>query len=575
MTILGKAGYLIIDEAAAFEADDAAGVLLSYQVESNQLALEYQFLVDEKSRRIGLTYGTSPLAVEIAARSERPENVYYIGYNLDMAREFIGYCADFSKAFDQVVVVVPDDVSGMLMQNDDGDWLDSRGAFVDPASLDGIDPGAMVRIDGGDGSFLISGDAGKSVKAFRIDFPSGKSIIALPSSPRSVRGKQGTFIIDEAAFHDNLEELIKAILAALIWGGRVIVISTHDGTDNYFNTLIEEIRGGKRAGHVHRITFNDAIAAGLYRRICLVQGKAWSAEAQAAWEADIRKTYGDAADEELDVIPARGSGTYLARATIIEAMSGDLPVIRLRCPDGFERGGDAYRRDWLSEFLETEVRPWLTSFDASRRSFMGQDFARSGDVSPVMFGQFDQYMRLHTRLTLEMRNVPFSDQEFVIAWIIARVPHFSRGKVDARGNGSALAEKLQMLFGFEVIEAVMATDKTYLAFMPKLKAGIEDRTFILPRDDGVLDDLRMIKLVRGIPKIPDRSANVREDGKIVRRHGDTAIAAMHLIAAADDDPGAFEALAAGVRASAASDEYGITSRGFGTVARRSQGMPSW
>ena len=33
------------------------------------------------------------------------------------------------------------------------------------------------------------------------------------------------------------------------------------------------------------------------------------------------KTYGDAADEELDVIPSRGTGTYLARATIVEAMS--------------------------------------------------------------------------------------------------------------------------------------------------------------------------------------------------------------------------------------------------------------
>ena len=88
------------------------------------------------------------------------------------------------------------------------------------------------------------------------------------------------------------------------------------------------------------------------------------------------------------------------------------------------------------------------------------------------------------------------------------MPNFAGAKMDARGNGSALAEKMQQRFGFDVVEAVMATDKTYLAFMPLLKAGIEDRTFVLPFDEGVLDDHRMIKLVRGIPKIPDRSANV-------------------------------------------------------------------
>src|SRR5690606_24145172 len=141
------------------------------------------------------------------------------------------------------------------------------------------------------------------------------------------------------------------------------------------------------------------------------QGKEWTPEAEAKWEGDLRKTYGDAADEELDVIPSRGTGTYLARATIIAAMSPDLPVVRLRCPDGFERWDDERRRDWLLEFLQDEVKPWLDSFDKSRRTFMGQDFARTGDVSPVKFGQYDEHMRLICRLTLEMRNVPFSDQE--------------------------------------------------------------------------------------------------------------------------------------------------------------------
>lgn len=546
----------------------APSVLLSYQQEGLALADEHQFLVVEKSRRIGFSYGFAPYANLKAAIASGAQNVYYVGYNLDMAREFIGYCADFAKAFEGIRVALPDEeaVADMVLQRDDGSLVDSEGRAVDERASS-IEPERLVR--SAVGGFLIKGDAYKSVKAFRIDFPTGKAVIALPSSPRSVRGKQGIFIIDEAAFHDNLEQLLKAVMATLMWGGRVIVISTHDGTDNHFNTLIEEIRAGKRAGHVQRITLKDAIAAGFYRRVCLVQGKEWTAEGEAEWEAFIRKSYGDAAEEELDVIPARGSGVYMSRATIVEAMSKDLPVIKLRCPDGFERMGEDYRRDWLREFLESEVKPWLDSFDATRRTFMGQDFARTGDNSPVMFGQHDEYLRLVTRLTLEMRNVPFSDQEFVIEWLIRRVPNFAGGKMDGRGNGSALAEKMQQLFGFDVIEAVMASDKTYLAYMPLLKSGIEDRTFIIPHDEGVLDDFRMVKLVRGVPKIPDRAQAAKEDGKLVRRHGDTAIAAMHLVAAAAQDPGDINVQSTGARAG--SGGFAVSARGFGTVTRNSPG----
>ena len=543
--------------------------LLSYQADAIRQAEQHSFIVFEKSRRIGLSYGISPYAVMEASASAQASNVYYVGYNLDMAREFLGYCADFTRQFEKLHQAMPmgrDDE--MFVRDLDGNLRDRQGRLIDDDGS--IDEGDVVR-SGVDG-FLIRGDAGKSIKAFRIDYPSGKSIVALPSSPRSVRGKQGIFIIDEAAFHDNLEELIKAVLAALMWGGRVILISTHDGADNYFNTLIEEIRAGKRHGHVVRITLKDAIQGGLFKRICQVQGKEWSDAAEQEWEANLRKTYGDAADEELDVIPARGTGIYLARATIIAAMSKQLPVVRLRCPDGFERRDEHERRDWLMEFLETEVQPWLDTFDPMRRTFMGQDFARTGDNSPVKFGQHDEMSRLVCRLTLEMRNVPFSDQEFVIAWLISSVPNFAGGKMDARGNGSALAEKMQQKFGFDVIEAVMASDKTYLAYMPLLKSAVEDRMVILPFDEGELDDMRMIKQVRGVPKIPDRAANVKEDGKVVRRHGDNAIANMHLVAAANADPGDVEFATNGARASDDGASHVISTTGFGTVRRREGGL---
>jgi phage FluMu gp28-like protein len=408
---------------------DPEFLLLPYQADALVLSSQHELLVIEKSRRTGITYGFAADAVlTTAAAGNGGMDVFYIAYNLDMTREFIDYCGTFAKAFDK--------------------------AASAPSE------------------FLYDDGSEEGIKAFRIDMPSGHAIVALSSKPRSLRGKQGKVIIDEAAFHDQLDELLKASLALLMWGGRVVVISTHDGADNPFNTLIEDIRAGKKRGFVQRVTLRDALDQGLYRRICLVTGTRWSPEIEAEWEANLRKTYGEAAAEELDVIPARGSGVYIPRATIEAAMSSELPVIRLACPDGFERESDEFRQDFVREFLELEVAPWLVDFDRRRASYFGQDFARNGDVSPIAFGQRDDLMRLVARFILEMRNVPFKEQEFILNWIIARVPLFATGKMDARGNGSALAEAMQQKWGFDRVEAVQTSDKTYLAYMPKLRASI-------------------------------------------------------------------------------------------------------
>lgn len=504
-------------------ADDVPAVLLSYQVEAIELSHTTPFLLIEKSRRTGISYAFAADAVLTATPAANPQNVYYIAYNLDMTREFIGYCGEFAKAFDEVA----------------------------------SQPSEILFDDGSE----------KGVKALRIDFPSGKAIVALSSKPRSLRGMQGKVIIDEAAFHDGFEELLKAAMALTMWGGSVVVISTHDGADNAFNETIEKVRAGKLEGKVMRLTLADALAQGLYKRICLRTGDEWSPEAEAEWERALRKRYGEGADEELDVIPSRGSGTYLPRSTIEAAMSDELPVVRLRCPDGFELRTEEARADFVEEWLEQHVRALLSTFDPGRASFFGQDFARSGDVSPMAFGQYAERLNLITRFVLEMRNVPFREQELVLNWIVARVPYFAAGKMDATGNGSALAEFAQQRWGAERIEAVKASESVYLNFMPKLKARIEDRTLLIPKDEGVLEDLRMIKLVRGVPMIPRGSVMSKVDGAKGKRHGDVAIALMMLVAAADEDIVPIEVQTTGQRRAQAGD-FASTTRGFGTVRRR-------
>lgn len=496
-------------------------LLLPYQSRAIALSHQHQLFVEEKSRRTGLTYGFAADAVLTASAVRGAQDFFYIAYNLDMTREFIGYCADFSKAFQR---------------------------------------------SGKQSEFLFDDGSEQGIKAFRIDFPAGKSIVALSSKPRSLRGKQGVVLIDEAAFHDQLEELLKAAIALHMWGGRTIVISTHDGADNPFNLLIEDIRAGRREGHVERLTLEDAMAQGLYRRICLRTGQTWSEQAEKDWESKLRRTYGDAAEEELDVVPARGSGTYLPRATI-EAAMAQRPVLRLTCKDDFSRRDLDWRKDFIDEWLESNILPLLEQMSPDRYVYFGQDFARSSDLSAIAVGQYDEMANLDCRFMIEMRNTPFREQEQILRYICDNVALFAAAKMDARGNGQQLAETMVDLYGEDRIEAVMASDKTYLAMMPRLKARIEDRTIIIPRADAVIEDLRCIKQVRGVPKIPERSKVDKSDGAKAKRHGDTAIALMHLVAAADEDVGPVDLHTTGERRATAEDSD-LTDIGFGTVRRR-------
>jgi phage FluMu gp28-like protein len=51
----------------------------------------------------------------------------------------------------------------------------------------------------------------------------------LSSRPENIRGLQGKVVIDEAAFHPNVQGVMEAATALLIWGGRISVISSHNG----------------------------------------------------------------------------------------------------------------------------------------------------------------------------------------------------------------------------------------------------------------------------------------------------------------------------------------------------------
>lgn len=432
--------------------------------------------IAEKSRRTGLTWGEAADAVltASAAKAAGGGNHFYVGSNKEMAIEFIDACAMWAKAFDRAASTIQEEVLA---------------------------------------------DEGKDILTFNIHFASGFKIQALSSRPSNLRGRQGNVTIDEAAFHAELAEVLKAALALTMWGAKVRLISTHNGVDNLFNELIEDSRAGKKRYSVHRITLDDACEQGLYQRICQVRGQAWSEAAEAEWKENLLRDTATQEDalEEYYCVPKSGGGAYLSRA-LIEARMVDAPVLRFEGSAEFNAVPEHYRALEVDEWCRRELAPLLEALTPQDEHVFGEDFGRSGDLTVIAPMAITAQLRRVVPFTVELRNVPFKQQEQVLFFIVDRLPRLRGGKLDARGNGQYLAEQAVERYG-STVEAVMLTQGWYLEHMPPFKAAFEDDLILIPRDRDTGDDLRALQVIKGVPKLPDAKTGAQGN-----RHGDAAIA---------------------------------------------------
>lgn len=455
----------------------APTVLLPYQ--QDWIADQAAVKICEKSRRVGLSWAEAADAALTGAadRSAGGDDTWYIGYNQDMAKEFI---------------------------RDVGFWA------------------KHYQLAAGEMEEEVIKDEDKDILTFVIKFASGFRVTALSSRPSNLRGKQGRVVIDEAAFHDDLQGLIKAAMALLMWGGKVRMVSTHDGDSNPFNEVVLDCRAKKVPYSLHRIEFKTAVAQGLFQRICLSTGREWTPAAEAAWVAEMYSFYGDHAAEELDVIPSSGGGAYLTRAQIEACMAEGIPVLRLVLPDGFSLLAAHLREAEVQDWCQEHLRPHLERLDPNQDHYFGEDFARSGDLTAIWPLAQSKTLDLATPFVVELRNVPFEQQKQILFYLVSRLPRFRAGAMDARGNGQYLAEVAMQKYGPTRIAQVMLSTEWYRENMPPFKAAIEDRTLVLPKDADILADLRTVRMEKGVAKVPDNARVRGSDGR--DRHGDTAIA---------------------------------------------------
>jgi phage FluMu gp28-like protein len=499
----------------------AKGILMKHQRQWVWLCEHYDLCLGEKGRRTGITYATA-LNDTITASSNRAaggDNVYYVGDTKDKGLEFIGYCAHMAKV--------------MAARMAEG-WRGIEVFLFEDQQPDG---------------------STKEILSYRIRFASGFQIVALSSNPANIRGLQGIVNIDEAAFHRNVQAVIDAALALIIWGGKIRIISTHNGAKNPFNQLVQDTRAGLYAFKILHVSFDDAVANGLYERVCLIKGWKPTEEGKRQWYQRVRGAYGAnkaAMREELDVIPREGSGVAIPGILIEACMNEERPVLRLTLDREFALKGEAYRRSWCEAWIRQHLDPVLEALDPKRDHYLGQDYARHMDLAVTAPLSIEQNLTRRCPFMVEMHDVPTRQQEQILWHIIDHIPNFRAAAMDATGNGAILAEYTGDRYGRDPdlgpIFEVMLNDAWYRENMGAFVDAFEDQTIDLGRDANVKNDLRALERIDGIVKLPHlRHADIVNTE--IKRHGDAAVAlALAHFASRQDVIGSFpNVITAGTR----------------------------
>ncbi|MNP03607.1 Terminase-like family protein [compost metagenome] len=340
--------------------------------------------------------------------------------------------------------------------------------------------------------------------------------------------------------------MLDAATALLIWGGRIVIISTHNGRGNPFNQMINDIREGRYGEDavVYRATFDDAVANGLYERMCFMTSQAPTPEGKETWYKRIRNAYGPRRAqmrEELDAIPRDGNGICIPGVWIEDAMVADRPVLRLALDDDFALQSVPRREAYVDEWIERHLAPIMRGLSADLRHYAGQDYARHRDFSIIVPMAITQDRLRDVPFVVEMNKVPRRQQQQILWYILRRLPRFCAAALDATGNGEALAEDTADEFGHGRIHQVKLSRTWYGTWMPRFVDLFQDGAILMPKDDALGQDIRAIEQVDGIPMIAKARQQDLKDPELYR-HGDFAGAgALALFATLDSPSGPVKA----------------------------------
>lgn len=344
-------------------------------------------------------------------------------------------------------------------------------------------------------------DQSKKISSYVLQFANGRRIHSMSSNPDAQAGKRGGRTLDEFALHPDPVKLYSIAYPGITWGGRLSIISTHRGTHNFFNELVEEIKhkGNPKGFSLHTVTLQNALVQGFLYKL------------QSVLPADDERQGMDEA-EYFDFIR---SGCSSEEQFLQEYM----------CRPADDEGAFlSYDLIASCEYMPSEK--WgLEHNERTGELYLGVDIGRKHDLT--VFWILEKINGIYfTRKVKIMKNKTFAEQQAAL-YRLMTLPGLRRCCIDSTGLGMQLAEQAREKYGYRV-EPISFTGPIKEALAYPLRAAFEDRTIRIPKDNNIRADLRSIK------KAVTKAGNIRfEADKGPGGHADRFWAAAMALHAAD------------------------------------------
>jgi phage FluMu gp28-like protein len=324
---------------------------------------------------------------------------------------------------------------------------------------------------------LVIDDKAK-LTAYVLELSSGKRIHSMSSNPDAQAGKRGGRILDEFALHPDPRKLWSIAYPGITWGGSMEVISTHRGSNNFFNQLIREIRenGNPKKISLHRVTLQDALNEGFLFKL-------------------QQKLPQDHEVQEMDE-------------------AGYFEFIRSGCADeeSFLQEYMCQPADDNSAFLEYDLiasceypagEAWEYSYDqmvaARGRLYAGLDIGRTRDLTVMWIFELLGDV-LYTRKIIELKNMKKPDQEAVLWPYIALM---QRTCIDKTGLGIGWCDDAQKKFGEYRVEGVNFSARVKEELAYPVRGKMQDKKVRIPYRPEIRADLR------AVTKVTTAAGNIR------------------------------------------------------------------
>ena len=437
----GRAGVSVSTTRPAYVAPDFAGrcklfpkrdtILLPYQARWVQDNSRLKAM--EKARQIGLSWSTAYRLVSSTSLKDARFDDWVSSRDDLQARLLIQDCKNFAS----ILAVAAEDLGERVI--DDG----KHSAFV-------------------------------------LRYANGHQTHSLSSNPDAQAGKRGRRVLDEFALHPDPRKLYAITYPGITWGGSMELISTHRGSANYYNELIQEIRhkGNPKGFSLHRVTLQDALDDGFLYKL------------QTKLPPEDPRQQMDEADY--------------------------FNFIRSGCVDeeSFQQEFCCQPADDATAFLTYDLiascefpvsEPWAWTLEQLRdrdlELYLGVDIGRTSDLTVFWLLQRVGDV-LFTRIIHTFQNTPFSTQEDYLHQLMS-LPGLRRACIDRTGIGHQFTERAQERYGEYRVEAVVFTPAVKEELAYPVRAAFEDRSVRIPNDKHVRGDLRAIR------KEQTASGNVR------------------------------------------------------------------